>query len=66
MKKVSIVIVCMNRMENLHRCLPSITRYTTKVDYEIYVVAYLFDKENLKILKEKYPNVIVIESNEIR
>lgn len=66
MKKVSIVIVCMNRMENLHRCLPSIVKYTTKVDYEIYVVAYLFDKENLKILKEKYPNVIVIESNEIR
>lgn len=66
MKKVSIVIVCMNRMENLHRCLPSIAKYTTKVDYEIYVVAYLFDKENLKKLKEKYPDVIVIESNEIR
>lgn len=66
MKKVSIVIVCMNRMENLDRCLPSIAKYTTKVDYEIYVVAYLFSKENLNLLKEKYPDVIVIESNEIR
>lgn len=66
MKKVSIVIVCMNRMENLDRCLPSIVKYTTEVDYEIYVVAYLFSKENLEWLKEKYPDVIVIESNEIR
>ena len=55
MKKVSIVIVCMNHMENLDRCLPSIAKYTTKVDYEIYVVAYLFSKENLQLLKEKYP-----------
>lgn len=66
MKKVSIVIVSMNRMENLDRCLPSIAKYTTKVNYEIYVVAYLFSEENLKMLKEKYPDVIVIESNEIR
>lgn len=66
MKKVSIVIVCMNNIGNLNICLPSIAKYTTKIDYKIYVVAYLFSKDNLKLLKEKYPDVIVIESNEIR
>lgn len=30
------------------------------------MVAYLFSKENLTLLREKYPWVIVVESNEIR
>lgn len=63
--EVSIVIVSMNRMDNLDICIPSIEKYTN-CRYKIYVVAYLFSKENLKLLKEKYPDVIVIESNEIR
>lgn len=63
---LSIIIVCMNNLEQLFGCLESIIANTHKVKYEILVVAYLFSQENLKILKEKYPTVKLIESNEIR
>lgn len=63
---VSIVIVCMNNLKNLYPCLDSIRKYTTKVTYETFVVAYLFSKENLADLREKYPWVTVVGSNEIR
>lgn len=63
--EVSIVIVSMNRMDNLNICIPSIEKYT-KCKHKIYVVAYMFSKENLAELKEKYPQVIVVESNEFR
>ena len=62
---VSIVIVCMNRLDNLERCLPSIEKYTT-IPHRIYVVAYLFSDENLGKLRLGYPYVQIIESNEIR
>ena len=62
----SIVIVCMNNMRNLLPCLNSIKEHTHKVNYDIWVVAYLFSKENLEILRQEYPDAHVIESNEIR
>lgn len=65
MEKISIVIVSMNKLSNLDICLPSIERYTT-VSHKIYVVAYLFSQENLNLLRDRYPYVEVIESNEIR
>ena len=65
MNKAAIVIVCMNNLKNLFPCLDSIQKYT-QISYEIWVVAYLFSKENLNSLKEKYPNVIIVESNDIR
>lgn len=61
----AIVIVCMNNLKNLFPCLDSI-KEQTKIAYEVWVVAYLFSKENLVLLREKYPWVIVVESNEIR
>lgn len=63
---VSVVIVCMNNMRQLQDCLNSIIKFTTKVSYEIIVVAYFFDKENLNRLYNEFPNVNVIVSNEIR
>lgn len=63
--QVSVVIVCMNNLQNLYPCLDSIRKYTT-VSYEVLVVAYLFSKDNLKKLRDDYPWVILIESNEIR
>lgn len=63
--EVSIVIVCMNRMDNLRPCLDSIKKFTT-VPYETLVVAYLFNEDNLKVLREEYPWVRVVESSEIR
>lgn len=63
---VSVIIVCMNRPDNLYPCLQSLHRTTTKVDYETFVVAYLYDPEGLKRAKEDFPWVKFLESNEIR
>lgn len=63
--KVSIVIVCMNNLKNLYPCLESIRKYT-HVSYETFVVAYLFTPENLQRVKNDFPWVTFIESNEIR
>ncbi len=63
---VSIIIVCMNNLKMLFPCLESIITYTHKVKYEIIVIAYLFSKDNLVLLKGKYPFIKIIESNEIR
>lgn len=65
MIEVSIVIVCMNNLNNLYSCLESIRKHTTVV-YEIFVVAYLFEKDNMKKVKMDFPWVNFIESNEIR
>lgn len=62
---VSIVIVCMNNLGFLFPCLDSIKRHTS-VSYETFVVTYLFSEQNLSKLKEKYPWVTIIKSNEIR
>lgn len=64
-KVASIVIVCMNRPDNLYPCLRSIDG-TTKNACEIFVVAYLFDKTALAEAKADFPEVKFIESDEIR
>lgn len=63
MAQVSIVIVCMNNPHNLIVCLDSIAR-NTRVDYEVWVNAYMFTEENLKIVQEKYPYVNWVVNNE--
>lgn len=63
--EVSVIIVSMNNYEVLGRCLDSIRAHTSAA-YEIFVVAYLFVPENLRRLKQNYPWVQIIESNEIR
>ena len=65
MPRVSVVIVCMNRPDLLFPCLDGIREHTT-ADYETIVVAYVFTKENLALLRERYPWVTVVESNETR
>lgn len=63
--KVSIVIVSMNNMKELRPCLDSIKQYTS-VPYELFVVAFMFSRENLENLASEYPWVKIIESNELR
>lgn len=63
--KVSIVIVSMNRMDNLRPCLESIRKYTT-VSYETFVTAYMFSEENLEALRNEYPWVKIVRSDELR
>lgn len=65
MPEVSIIIVSMNRPDNLCPCLDSIREHTA-VSYETFVVAYMFDKTSLSRLKEAYPWVTWVESDEPR
>ena len=66
MVDVSIIIVCMNRPDNLYPCLESIRRTTRRVTYEVLVVAYMYDPDGLAKAREDFPWVTFIESNEIR
>lgn len=63
--QVSVIIVCMNRPDNLYPCLDSI-RDHTGVPCETIVVAYRFSADNLAAARTAYPWVRFIESDEIR
>ena len=65
MPKVSVVIVCMNNLNNLYPCVESVMEQN-RVSMEIIVVCYLFSKENLAKVKADFPSVSFIESNETR
>lgn len=62
---VSIVIVCMNRLDNLYPCLEGIAAHCS-VPQETFVVAYLFSRDNLTKAQNDFPWVRFIESSEIR
>ena len=62
---VSIVIVCMNRLDNLYPCLKGLQAHTS-VPSETFVVAYRFTPQNLAKAIADFPWVHWIESNEIR
>ncbi|SIO10412.1 glycosyltransferase [Fibrobacter sp. UWB11] len=64
--EVSVVIVCMNNTGYLFPCLDSLYSTTKKRTFETIVVAYMFSKDNLTALKDKYPQVTIIENNEIK
>ena len=63
--KLSIVIVCMDRPDNLYPCLEGIRAHTA-VSYETFVVAYMFSPDNLARARADFPWVQFIESNETR
>lgn len=65
MPEVSVIIVCMNRMDNLYPCLNSVMA-RTQLPYEILVVAYLFSEENLSQAKKDFPTVEFIVSDRLR
>ena len=62
---VSIVIVCMNRLDNLYPCLEGVRAHTS-VPYETFVVAYRFSPENLAAAQADFPWVSWIISDEVR
>ena len=62
---VSVVIVCMNNMANLRRCLPGLKAHTS-VSFETLVVAYRFTPENLAAARAEFPWAVFVESDEIR
>ncbi len=63
--EVSVVIVCMNRLDNLYPCLVSLRAHTS-VSFEALVVAYMFSEENLARVRADFPWAQFIESREIR
>lgn len=63
--EVSVVIVCMNRPDNLYPCLRSMEEHCS-VSHEIIVVAYLFSSENLSRVRADFPQVVFVESTETR
>lgn len=65
MPEVSVVIVCMNRLDNLYPCLSSLRQWTG-VPFEVFVTAYMFTPENLEAARRDFPWVNFIESDEIR
>ena len=65
MPEVSVVIVCMDRMDNLYPCLESIYRHT-RIPIETFVVAYMFTPEHLAKVREDFPMVTFVESGELR
>lgn len=62
---VSVVVVCMNRPDNLYPFLNGLREHCT-AGYETFVVAYLFDKDKLTRVKEDFPWVTFIESDCVR
>lgn len=62
---ISFIIVCMNKPQQLAVCLDSI-RSQTQASYEVLVAAYLFSDANLAWLREHYPWVRTVVSDQIR
>ena len=62
---VSIVIVCMNRPDNLYPCLQGLQAHTA-VPCETFVVAYRFSPENLAKVQADFPWVRWIVSDGTR
>jgi len=63
---VSVVIVCMNNLKNLIPCIDSLFKYTNRVTFEVIVVAYLFSKDNINVIQNKYKNIKLIKSDDVR
>lgn len=63
--EVSVIIVCMNRPDNLRPCLESIFAHTAR-SVEVLVTAYLFSEANLAAMKAEFPQVTFLRSDEVR
>lgn len=65
MPLVSVVIVCMNRPDNLYPCLESLLQQTKGVELEVLVVAYLYDKAALAQARMDFPSVRFMVNDDI-
>src|SRR3974390_1081750 len=63
---LSISIVSYNQLTNLSKCIASLQTHIEGISYEVIVVAYRFTPQNLVSLRDTFPEIIIIESNEIR
>lgn len=65
MSEVSVVIVSMNRPDLLVPCLESLYS-NNKCGCEVFVVAYMYESDNLALIRTRFPDIQIIESNEVR
>ncbi len=63
---ISVVIVNYNTLELTSGCIESIIKHVKNVDYEIVVVDNASPNENPRILKDRFPSIILVcnESND--
>ncbi|MCR5187847.1 MAG: glycosyltransferase family 2 protein [Treponema sp.] len=61
---VSIIIVNYNTKELLANCLESIYRHTKDLEFEVIVSDNGSTDDSINLIKEKYPQVILIENKE--
>jgi len=62
--KISFIIVSFNTRELLDRCLASIRAYTQDIAYEVIVVDNASRDGSPRMVREKYPEAILIQSAE--
>ena len=62
--KLSVVILNYNVRFFLEQCVKSVCKATKDIDAEIIVVDNNSSDDSCKMMRERYPNVILIENNE--
>jgi len=63
---LSVIIVSWNTRQLLDDCLASIYKETKKISFEIFVVDNNSSDDSVKMIKEKYPKVKLIENKDNR
>lgn len=64
MVKISVIIVSWNTRRYLDRCLSSLFSTSKGLDLEVWVVDNFSNDGSVSMVKEKYPDVSIIENNE--
>lgn len=63
-KKLTVIIVNWNGKNLLEKCLNSVEKFITGIDYEIIVSDNLSSDDSCKMVKEKFPNVMLLENSQ--
>lgn len=63
---VSIVIVSYNTSQLLHDCLSSLYKHTSGLEYEVFVVDNASEDGSAEMVKELFPDVLLIENSQNR
>jgi hypothetical protein len=63
---VSIIIVNWNTRDVLRGCLASVYKETKNITFEVIVIDNASNDNSVKMIKEEFPSVIVIENSENR
>ena len=62
MTDVSIIIVSYNSANLLEKCIDSIIEKTKEINYSIFIVDNASSDNSVSLIKEKYPDIYLIEN----